>query len=88
MLHRSSVTVAATLAFAAAASAQVGSLYTFSQAVGAYTPISGGTVISTATSANTLDDVTNPVTLPFTLDRKSTRLNSSHLARSRMPSSA
>ena len=66
MLHRSSVTVAATLAFAAAASAQVGSLYTFSQAVGAYTPISGGTVISTATSANTLDDVTFPVTLPFT----------------------
>jgi hypothetical protein len=65
MLLRSPATaVAATLAFAAAASAQVG-FYTFSQSVGTYVPVTGGTIIATATSANTLDDATFPVTLPF-----------------------
>lgn len=66
MLNRSSFsTIAAALAFAAAASAQVGTFYTFSQTVGTYAPVTGGTVIATATSANTLDDATFAVTLPF-----------------------
>jgi hypothetical protein len=66
MLYRSSLpTAAAVLAFAAAATAQVGSFYTFSQTVGAYSPITGGTVLGTATTANTLDDATFAVTLPF-----------------------
>jgi hypothetical protein len=66
MLHRSSfTTVAATLALAAAASAQVGTFYTFTQTAGTYFPITGGTLIATATAANTLDDNTFPVTLPF-----------------------
>jgi hypothetical protein len=65
MLHRSSLPTAAVLALAATASAQVGAFYSFSQTVGTYSPITGGTVISTATSANTLDDATFPVTLPF-----------------------
>ena len=62
---RTLTSVAATLALAAAASAQVGSFYTFTQSPGAYTPITGGTLIATATSAVTLDDVTYGITLPF-----------------------
>lgn len=66
MLHRSSLPAVAVLALAAAASAQVGTLYTFAQSVGTYTPITGGTLVATATSANTLDDATFAITLPFT----------------------
>jgi len=58
-------TVAATLAFAAAASAQVGTFYTFTQSAGAYVPVTGGTVIATSSATNTMDDVTYAVTLPF-----------------------
>jgi hypothetical protein len=58
-------TAAATLAFAAAASAQVGTFYTFTQSVGAYVPVTGGTVIAASSATNTMDDVTYPVTLPF-----------------------
>jgi len=65
LYHRSMPTLAAVLALATAASAQVGTLYTFAQSVGTYSPISGGTLIATATSANTLDDLTFAVTLPF-----------------------
>jgi hypothetical protein len=65
LLRSPALAVAATLAFAAAASAQVGTFYTFSQSVGTYVPVTGGTIISTATSANTLDDNTFAVTLPF-----------------------
>jgi hypothetical protein len=60
-------TAAATMAFAAVASAQV-SFYQFTQTTGTYTPITGGTVLGTATSANSLDDVTFAVTLPFTFN--------------------
>ncbi|MFN6194344.1 MAG: hypothetical protein ACK5BN_11050 [Planctomycetota bacterium] len=49
LLRTSSATIAATLAFAAAASAQVG-FYTFSQSVGTYVPVTGGTIISTAST--------------------------------------
>ena len=66
MKHRSSLAaVAATVALATVANAQVGTFYTFNQTVGAYAPITGGTLIATATSAVTLDDVTYAVTLPF-----------------------
>jgi hypothetical protein len=65
MLHRSSLPTVAILALAAAASAQVSSLYTFSQAPGTYTPVTGGTVLGTSSTATTLDDVTFGVTLPF-----------------------
>jgi hypothetical protein len=65
LLRTSSATIAATLAFAAAASAQVGTAYSFSQSVGAFAPVTGGTIISTASSVNTLDDNTFAVTLPF-----------------------
>lgn len=65
LLRTSSATIAATLAFAAAASAQVGTFYTFSQSVGTYVPVTGGTIISTASTTNTLDDNTFAVTLPF-----------------------
>jgi hypothetical protein len=65
MLHRSSLPAVAVLALAATASAQVASLYTFSQSVGTYTPVTAGTILGTATSANTLDDTTFGVTLPF-----------------------
>ncbi len=71
MLHRSSLTVAATLAFAAAASSQVSLLYNFSQATGVYTPITGGTLIAAVTGTTavlSLDDNTYPVTLPFTFN--------------------
>ncbi len=64
LLRSSSATIAATLAFAAAASAQVG-FYTFSQSVGTYVPVTGGTIISTASTTNTLDDNTFAVTMPF-----------------------
>lgn len=64
MLHRSLAT-AAMLAFAVASSAQVASFYTFSQSAGTYSPITGGTVLGTATTANTQDDNTFAVTLPF-----------------------
>ncbi|MFN9737105.1 MAG: hypothetical protein ACK59R_00955, partial [Pseudomonadota bacterium] len=47
------------------ACAQVGISYNFNQAVGTYTPITGGTRLGTATAASTLDDVTFGVTLPF-----------------------
>jgi hypothetical protein len=62
----------ALLGFAAAASAQVGTFYTFTQSAGAYTPISGGTLVATATSAVTQDDVTYAVTLPFAFPYDST----------------
>lgn len=58
--------VAATLALAAAASAQVGTFYSFTQTAGTYTPITGGTLLATATSTVSLDDVTYTVALPFT----------------------
>ncbi|MGE6396564.1 fibronectin type III domain-containing protein [Chryseobacterium scophthalmum] len=44
--------------------AQVSS-YTFVQSSGTYTPITGATVIATATNGNSLDDTIYPVTLPF-----------------------
>jgi hypothetical protein len=66
MLYRSSLpTVAALAAFAASANAQVGLFYSFSQSVGTYTPVTGGTLIATATSSSTLDDNTFAVPLPF-----------------------
>ena len=65
LLRNSLPTVGALLALASAASAQVGLFYSFAQTPGTYTPITGGTVIATATSANTLDDATFAVTLPF-----------------------
>jgi PKD repeat protein len=55
------------LALAGFASAQMGvGSYSFTQSLGTYVPLSGGTVIATATSAVTLDDVTYAVPLPFT----------------------
>lgn len=63
--RNSLLSVAATLAFAAAASAQVGVNYSFSQTAGTYVPITGGTQIALGTSANTLDDNTFTATLPF-----------------------
>ena len=68
MLHRSLAT-AAVLALAAAASAQLVPLYTFTQTTGVYTPITGGTVLATgtgSTGAASIDDVTFTVPLPFT----------------------
>lgn len=56
---------AAILALAAAAAAQVGTNYAFSQTTGTYSPITGGTILGTATTANTMDDVTYVVPLPF-----------------------
>lgn len=53
------------LALAAAASAQVGVNYSFAQATGAYTPITGGTLLGTASTANSMDDAVYSVTLPF-----------------------
>ncbi|WP_312078770.1 GEVED domain-containing protein [Chryseobacterium sp.] len=44
--------------------AQVSS-YTFAQSSGTFTPLTGPTVIATATSSNSLDDNIYPVTLPF-----------------------
>lgn len=63
--------IAAVLALASAASAQVAISYNFSQSVGSYVPITGGTVLGTVTGtsgAASLDDVTYPVTLPFTFN--------------------
>lgn len=65
-------TAAAFLAFAATSQAQVSS-YSFSQTSGTYTPITGGTVIGLATSANPagtpesapMDDFTYSALLPF-----------------------
>ncbi len=75
MLHRSLAT-AAVLALAVASSAQVASFYTFSQSAGTYAPITGGTVISTATAANTLDDnsfvVNSSFPVPYDLGSYST----------------
>jgi hypothetical protein len=66
MLTRGCAAAAAAMTvFSIDASAQVGISYNFSQSVGAYTPITGGTLLGTATSANPLDDVTFSVTLPF-----------------------
>jgi hypothetical protein len=65
MKHRSSLAaVAATVTLATVASAQVG-FYTFNQSVGAYAPITGGTIVSASSATNTMDDVTYAVTLPF-----------------------
>ena len=74
MLSRSSLlTIAAALAVATAASAQVGTFYTFAQSVGTYTPITGGTVLGTSSTTNILDDTTFPaVTLPFSFPFDST----------------
>jgi len=71
MLHRTSLATAAILALAAAASAQLVPLYSFTQSAGVYTPITGGTVLGTGTGsagAASLDDVTYSVTLPFTFN--------------------
>ncbi len=66
MLIRGCAAVAAALvASSTHAVAQVGISYNFSQTIGTYTPITGGTLLGTATSANPLDDVTFSVTLPF-----------------------
>lgn len=68
MLHRTSLPAAAVMAFAAAASSQVSTLYTFTQSTGVYTPITGGTILGTATGATgaaALDDISWAVTLPF-----------------------
>jgi hypothetical protein len=63
------VVVAAALAFTAAATAQVGTVYTFAQSVGTYTPITGGTQLAVCTGSSgaaALDDVVYPtVALPF-----------------------
>jgi len=64
MLHRS-IGTAAVLALAVASSAQVATSYTFSQSVGTYSPITGGTVLGVASAANTLDDLNFTVNLPF-----------------------
>ncbi|MFN8825015.1 MAG: hypothetical protein ACK501_08615 [Planctomycetota bacterium] len=64
MLHRSLAT-AAVLALAVASSAQVASFYSFSQSAGTYAPITGGTLLGTASTANTLDDVTFTVNSSF-----------------------
>jgi subtilisin-like proprotein convertase family protein len=49
--------------------AQVSSFYTFSQSVGTYTAISGGTVIANAASLNMDDNVFGPITMPaFSFD--------------------
>jgi hypothetical protein len=65
--RKSLLSITAILALAAAASAQVGLTYSFTQAPATYAPITGGTVLGVATTAVTLDDVTFPtVTLPFT----------------------
>lgn len=63
-VSRTPLAAAAMLAFAAAASAQVGTTYAFTQTVGTYTPIVG-TLIAAATTSVTLDDTTYPLTLPF-----------------------
>lgn len=66
---RQSLTAAAAmLAFAVTSSAQVGPGYNFSQSLGTYTPITGGTVIATATGTSgsaSMDDVSYALTLPF-----------------------
>jgi hypothetical protein len=59
------ITASAMLVLASAASAQVAISYSFSQSVGSYVPITGGTVLGTASTATTLDDLTYAVTLPF-----------------------
>ncbi|MBL8722602.1 MAG: hypothetical protein JNK49_01075, partial [Planctomycetes bacterium] len=63
--------VGAMLAMASAASAQVAISYSFSQSVGSYVPITGGTLLAAAngtTGAASLDDVNYAVTLPFTFN--------------------
>jgi hypothetical protein len=62
------IAASAMLAMASIASAQVAIGYTFSQTLGAYVPITGGTqigVVSGTTGAASIDDVVFPVTLPF-----------------------
>lgn len=54
------------LTLAAAAGAQVGVNYSFAQTVGTYTPITGGTVLGVASTANSMDDAVFAVSLPFT----------------------
>jgi len=58
----------ALLALASFASAQVATGYAFTQNVGSYTPITGGAVLGTGSPANTLDDATFAVTLPFSFN--------------------
>ncbi|MBD8083820.1 fibronectin type III domain-containing protein [Chryseobacterium caseinilyticum] len=41
------------------------STYSFVQSTGTYTPLTGATVLATATSSNSLDNAVYPVTLPF-----------------------
>jgi hypothetical protein len=66
MLPRSYIALATATVFVAThACAQVGTSYNFNQAVGTYVPITGGTLLGTASVANSLDDVTFGVTLPF-----------------------
>jgi len=59
------LTSVSVLALLGAASAQVGTGYGFTQTTGTYVPIVGGTQLGVATVANPLDDVSFPVTLPF-----------------------
>ena len=61
----SRMAVAVALALSSTAAAQVGSSYFFGQSVGVYSPITGGTLLATATPSSSLDDVTFGVTLPF-----------------------
>lgn len=67
-LSTPTLAASAMLVMASAASAQVAISYSFSQSVGSYVPITGGTVLAAASGtsgAASLDDVTYPVTLPF-----------------------
>ena len=60
--------LAAALAVAGVAHAQVGTNYVFTQSTGVYVPITGGTLLGTptgTTGAAALDDVNYAVTLPF-----------------------
>jgi hypothetical protein len=69
LLRTPATAVAATLAFAAAASAQLIPIYSFAQSTGVYTPITGGTLLAAGTGtsgAASIDDVTFTVALPFT----------------------
>lgn len=65
---RSSLASVAMLTLTVSASAQLIPLYPFSQSVGTYVPLTGGTVLGTTTAtsgAAGLDDITYGVTLPF-----------------------
>ncbi|MBD8084537.1 fibronectin type III domain-containing protein [Chryseobacterium caseinilyticum] len=52
------------------------STYSFVQSTGTYTPLTGATVIATATSSNSLDDNIYPVALPFAFQFNGVNYNS------------